>query len=144
VRQPVIGKLYGILSQAVAVLGPLGSILVFVAITVVGLVGAAAAIVLLPKDHFRLDQPVRHRHPSIGIPLKILKNLLGWVLIPLGVFMSLPLVPGPGAVCILIGVSLVDFPGKRRWQRRILLLPSVRQHIDGLRVRFQRPPFDLE
>ncbi len=140
----MIGKLYGFLSHTFAVLGPVGSVLVFVGITVVGLVGAAAAIVLLPKDHFQLEQPVRHRHPWIRILLKILRNLLGWVLIPLGVFMSLPLVPGPGAVCILVGVSLVDFPGKRRWQRRILHLPSVRQNIDGLRVRFRRPPFDLD
>ena len=138
------GKLYEIISRTFAILGPVGSVLVFVAITLIGLVGAAAAIVWLPKDHFRLDQPVRHRNPWVRIPLKTVKNLIGWMLLPLGIFMSLPLVPGPGAICILIGVSLVDFPGKRRWQRRLLLMPAIRKNIDGLRLRFQRPPFELD
>jgi hypothetical protein len=66
--------------------------------------------------------------------------LLGVILLLLGLVLSLPLVPGPGFVLILLGVSLMDFPGKRRLELWILRTPSVLHPINRLRVRLGRPP----
>jgi hypothetical protein len=106
-----------------------------------------AVIVLLPADHFsRLpDHDVWWRqHRALRWTGLILKNLVGLVLLPLGIFMALPLVPGPGLVFILVGLSLLDFPGKRRLERRLLRVPTVHQFIDRVRRRFGRPPLIVD
>jgi hypothetical protein len=63
----------------------------------------------------------------------ILKNVLGAVLVVLGVGMSLPFVPGPGIVTILVGVMLLDFRDKRRWERRLVSRPPIWWAINQLR-----------
>src|SRR3954447_27047667 len=78
---------------------------------VLGLVGAVVVAVALPEDYF-VTQP-EHGHRK-GLGKKVAKNLLGIVAILLGVVMSLPLVPGPGIIILLVGLSMTDFPGKRK------------------------------
>ena len=46
----------------------------------------------------------------------ILKNLLGVLLVILGGIMTLPGVPGPGILTILLGVMLLNFPGNAAWK----------------------------
>ena len=53
--------------------------------------------------------------------------------------MSLPLVPGPGLVFILLGLSLLDFPGKRALQRRVVTRPFVLRVLNKTRTRFGPP-----
>ena len=48
--------------------------------------------------------------------------------------------PGQGVLTILIGLTLLDFPGKRRFVRRLLMRPRVFRVINRLRRRFGRPP----
>ena len=76
--------------------------------------------------------------------LLVLKNALGLVVLPLGIFMSLPLVPGPGLVFVLLGLSLLDFPGKRRLERKLVGRPSVIRFLNDLRANFGKPPFVVE
>lgn len=47
----------------------------------------------------------------------LLRNVLGYALIALGVVLSIPLVPGQGLLTILVGLSLADWPGKQRFFR---------------------------
>jgi hypothetical protein len=72
------------------------------------------------------------------------KNLLGAFLVLLGIVLSLPGVPGQGILTILIGVMLLDFPGKRDLERKLVSRPKVREGIDRLRQRFGKPPLVLE
>jgi len=105
-----------------------------------------AVVVLLPADHFtRGPQPGIwwRRHQAIRWTVLVLKNALGAVMFILGIVMSLPLVPGPGLVFILVGLSLLDFPGKRRLERRLLVYPRVRRFLDRVRERFGRPPLEI-
>lgn len=69
-----------------------------------------------------------------------MKNLFGAVLVALGVVLSLPGVPGPGIPTILIGVMLLDFPGKRRLERWLISLPTILRMINRLRRWFGKPP----
>ena len=89
----------------------------------------AYLIVQLPATYF-LDSHVRQlwidQHKVIRWSGTILKNLLGVVLILLGGALSIPGIPGQGLLTILIGVILLDFPGKRRLERAILRRPRIR------------------
>jgi hypothetical protein len=107
----------------------------------------ALVIVQMPATYF---QDTRHppalvqEHPIIRWAGRIGKNLLGLVLIVLGVLLSLPGIPGQGLLTILIGLMLLDFPGKHRLERKLVLRPSIRSTIDRLRARFGKPPLVLD
>jgi hypothetical protein len=66
------------------------------------------------------------------------------VILLLGIPLILPGVPGPGLVLIVIGVSLLDFPGKRRLEQRVVGRPRVLKAINALRARFGRPPLVVD
>jgi hypothetical protein len=108
---------------------------------------AAAAVVLvnLPADYFQGNRhvPLPAGHPIVHWVGHILRNLLGLLLILLGLLLSLPGIPGQGLLTILIGLMLVDFPGKRRLEQALVSRPRVRGAIDRLRARFARPPLLL-
>ena len=112
----------------------------------IGLGIVVVILISLPPQYFqasyRRDFFV-DRGPMLFWTAKILKNLFGWMLVILGVFLSLPGIPGQGVLTILIGVSLLDFPGKRRLEQKLLARRPVRQAVNGLRVRFGRSPLVL-
>ncbi len=72
------------------------------------------------------------------------KNLLGVFLILLGIILSLPGVPGQGILTILLGLIMLDIPGKRPLEARIIKRPPVRDAINKLRIRFNKPPLILD
>lgn len=73
---------------------------------------------------------------------RIGRNMLGLALIALGIVLSLPLVPGQGVLTILIGVLLVDVPGRRRVELRLVRLSGVLAALNRVRARFGRPPLE--
>jgi hypothetical protein len=44
----------------------------------------------------------------------------------------------------LIGLVLVDFPGKRRLVRMLARRPWIQRNINRLRAQFRRPPMEFE
>lgn len=74
----------------------------------------------------------------------ILKNLLGVFLIGLGIILSLPGVPGQGILTILLGLIMLDIPGKRPLEARIIKRPAVLGAINSLRARYNRPPLEMD
>jgi hypothetical protein len=85
----------------------------------------------LPPDRF-------HRSQSAGRFLsRILRNLLGVMCIMAGVLMLV--LPGQGLITILVGIMLVDFPGKFRLERRFLLQPTVFRSINWMRAQVNQP-----
>lgn len=74
----------------------------------------------------------------------ILKNLLGVFLILLGLALSLPGVPGQGILTILLGLIMLDIPGKRPLEARIIQRPKVLSAINNLRARFGKPPLVMD
>jgi hypothetical protein len=103
------------------------------------------AIVLLPADHF-LSRPAPdawwRRHRVVHWTLLLVKNVLGVIILVLGVVMLVA--PGPGLVFMLLGMSLLDFPGKRSIERKLVGRPSVMKFLNELRASFKRPPFAIE
>ena len=104
-------------------------------------------LIKLPADYFcaHYDRRVwSGRAPTLRIAAAIAKNALGVLLIVLGIVMSLPGVPGQGLLTVLLGVMLVDFPGKNRLEQKLLHRPAIRTSIDKLRARFGKPPLLLD
>jgi hypothetical protein len=54
--------------------------------------------------------------------------------------LSLPLVPGPGALLMLLGLAVAEFPGKYRLELALIRLPHVLSSVNRLRARFGKPP----
>lgn len=100
-------------------------------------------IVRIPEDYF-IRRPVLDwtgRHPLLHIVLVILKNLLGGILLLAGVAMLL--LPGQGLLTILMGLLMIDFPNKRRWEARLFRVKSVQNAANWIRRRYGHPPLKL-
>ncbi len=115
------------------------------AMFVVTLVVFPLVIIHLPVDYFVRDRrdPARQtrRHPAVWLALTILKNILGIVLVAAGAAMLV--LPGQGLLTILLGVTLVNFPGKYALERRIVSRPSVANTLNRIREAVGRNPLEL-
>ena len=118
------------------------SVLLFV----LGVIVAALFAVTMPADYFVRPTPDRTAdgwRATIHVLRRVMKNILGAVLIVAGILMSLPLVPGPGLLLILTGVSLSDFPGKRALELWIARKRLVLYPVNRLRTKCGRPPLQF-
>jgi hypothetical protein len=80
-------------------------------------------------------------HPILRWAVLVLKNLLGFVLLMLGIAMLVG--PGQGVLTILLSFSLLNFTGKRRLEIRLLRLPGLLPAINRVRQRAGRDPVVL-
>lgn len=108
---------------------------------VVSLLALPLLIARLPDDYFARTPQALERG-SVHWFLRISKNLLGSILLLLGVLMLV--LPGQGLLTILIAVILLDFPGKRRCEIWLVRRPHVLNVLNRLRRRAHRPPLTLE
>jgi len=109
---------------------------------IVSIVVVGYVLSQVPADYFvnpAARGPIA-RHPVVRVLLAIIRNCFGVLLIALGVVMSLPGVPGQGILTILMGVMLVDFPGKHRAERWLLTRRGVLSSVNKLRTRMGKPP----
>jgi len=101
----------------------------FLATLVGSLLVASVLLVKLPVTYFQ-DFHSRDfwvdRHPALRLTARIGKNVLGVILVVVGIVLMLP------------GV-----PGKRRLERRIVGRRRILHAINRLRKRFGRPPLVL-
>ncbi len=118
-----------------------------VGLALVSLAIAAAVVVSWPADRFKPGSRATFlaAHPTaVRLLAGFGKNLAGVVLVLLGLVMALPGVPGQGFLTMIIGLTLIDFPGKLTLERRLVSRPFVLRQLNGLRRRFKRPPLALE
>jgi hypothetical protein len=121
-------------------------VLIFVGTFFINLGIVSFILVKLPRDHFKSDKSKRVTGANATVRvLKVIgKNVAGVLLIALGVVLSLPGVPGQGLLTVLLGVMLVDFPGKERLEQKLLSRPSIINTINRLRGRFGKPALELD
>ena len=104
-------------------------------------------LVKIPADYFRESRSSKflaNQSPVIRVLALIGKNIAGVLLVVLGILLSLPGVPGQGVLTILLGVMLLDFPGRQRFERWIVSSPKVFKAVNKLRQRFDKPPLTLD
>jgi hypothetical protein len=104
-------------------------------------------MVRLPADYFKKDNPRKvlpNHHRAVRGAALVGRNILGVFLVALGIVLSLPGVPGQGLLTILLGLMLLDFPGKRRLEYKLVSRPKVRAAINTLRNKFGKPELILD
>lgn len=128
-------------TELVVILG-----LVSLATFVLSLLMVPLIVVRIPHDYFK--DAYRHKsqwaqyHPVLRFCLLLLKNLLGLVLLVMGVLMLV--LPGQGVLTILFGIALMNFPGKFKLERRLVAYPKVLSSINWIRKRANRAPIELD
>ncbi|MDC0598640.1 PGPGW domain-containing protein [Gammaproteobacteria bacterium] len=103
-------------------------------------------ILNIPADYFCHSS--RHtalrskQHPVIRILLLLAKNILGGILVLLGIAMLV--LPGQGLLTILMGIILLDFPGKYQSERWFISRKPVLLSVNWLRKKRNRDPLELD
>lgn len=127
------------------------SILIGFALFLVSLVVSFLAIgivmVKIPAHYFSphyQEDFLPGSHWTVRWGAVIIKNIFGVFLILLGIVLSLPGVPGQGILTILLGLIMLDIPGKRPLEARIIKRPAVLAAINKLRAKYDKPELVLD
>ena len=127
--------------------GALLGALIFLVTFTISLAIVSFIVVKLPATYFQKEHPREFwtdRHPGVRFLGVFAKNVLGVLLVALGIVMSIPGVPGQGILTILLGIMLLDFPGKRDLELKLVRRPQVFNTINKLRHRFGKPNLVLD
>jgi hypothetical protein len=117
-------------------------------LSVVFFVGSLIAIpfilVRLPTDFFDTRVPRRwmeNHHPVLRSLGHLVKNVVGAIFLFAGFLMLF--LPGQGILTMLIGVTMLDFPGKRKLEAKMIGQPAVLSAINSMRQKFGKPPLTI-
>jgi hypothetical protein len=99
-------------------------------------------IVRLPSGYLNKEDNRLSEIPSIRRrPYLVVKNIIGATLVLAGLAMLI--LPGQGLLTLIVGLGLMNFPGKRRLIRRIILQRRVLQTINRLRAGANKEPLAM-
>jgi hypothetical protein len=122
-----------------------GLLLAWVVLLVGSLWAAHYFLVTIPPKYFTREHQRlvrwRHSHPALRWTLLVAKNLIGGLLAVAGIIMLFT--PGQGIITLLLGLSLVDLPGKRALERRIVSRPAVLRVVNQMRAKARKPPLEF-
>lgn len=114
-------------------------------LSIVFFVGSLIAIpfilVRLPADFFdvRVPRPwMENHHPVLRVLGHVLKNVIGVIFVFVGFLMLF--LPGQGVLTMLIGITMLEFPGKRNLEAKMIGQPTVLNAINSMRDKFGKPP----
>lgn len=115
-------------------------------VTFVGtLIAVPWLLVRLPSNYFvresREPTMFGRAHPLVRLILIAIKNVLGGIFIIGGIAMLV--LPGQGILTILLGVSLVDFPGKFTLERKLIQRRAVHRAINWIRRKGGKEPIEV-
>jgi hypothetical protein len=99
-------------------------------------------ITRLPQNYFCEDDRPRplSRFLVVHWALMALKNLLGFAFVLLGIMLLF--LPGQGVLTLVIGLTIMNYPGKFAIERWLAMRPHVLPALNWLRRRYGRPPLD--
>ncbi len=105
------------------------------------LIAIPIILMRLPADYFdiRIPRPwMENHHPVLRLIGHVVKNVVGAIFLFAGFLMLF--LPGQGVLTMLIGLSLIEFPGKRRVEAKIVGQSTVLNTINAMRAKFGKPP----
>ncbi len=119
----------------------LGSVITFVGTLVL----VPILVIRIPDDYFlanrRRVSRWRRMHPVPGIALLVAKNVCGGIFLVAGIAMLV--LPGQGILTILVGVMLLNFPGKYRLERRFARTKPLARAINWIRAKAGQTPLRI-
>ena len=117
-------------------------ILGFSVITFVGSVIAGwLVLVHLPENYLTRSEPTslyRSKSKLVNLFVEIVRNLLGLGFLLVGMVMLVT--PGQGILSIVVGIILIEFPGKQKLIRKIVASPNIFKAINKIRKQANKPP----
>lgn len=136
-------EIFGFITMRSVLIG----VLIFAVTFSINLAIVSFILVKIPANYFQASHSRelwKSRSPAVRLIGVIVKNALGVLLVALGILLSLPGVPGQGLLTILLGIMLLDFPGRRKLENKLLSRPQVHNTINKLRHKFGKPPLILD
>jgi hypothetical protein len=117
----------------------------FVVSVVLSLVIVGVVMVKIPADyfspnyqhHFLPNSPWLTRWGAV-----VAKNVAGLLLVIAGIVMLIG--PGQGILTILIGLILMDIPGKRPIEARLIKRPVILAAVNNFRAKYNKPPLVMD
>ena len=119
----------------------LGSLSIFILIISVFMM--VLIISFLPEDYFKsenrnlISSVQNSRYPLLKLLVLITKNFFGVLLLLSGILMLL--LPGQGILTIITGLVFMDYPGKYKFERKLLRQKGVINSINWIRSRLSKP-----
>ena len=119
----------------------LGSLSIFILIISVFMM--VLIISFLPEDYFKsenrnlISSVQNSRYPLLKLLVLITKNFFGVMLLLSGILMLV--LPGQGILTIITGLVFMDYPGKYKFERKLLRQKGVINSINWIRSRLSKP-----
>ena len=119
----------------------LGSLSIFILIISVFMM--VLIISFLPEDYFKsenrnlISSVQNSRYPLLKLLVLITKNFFGVLLLLSGILMLV--LPGQGVLTIITGLVFMDYPGKYKFERKLLRQKGVINSINWIRSRLSKP-----
>ena len=119
----------------------LGSLSIF--ILIISVLMMVLIISFLPEDYFKsenrnlISSVQNSRYPLIKLLVLITKNFFGILLLLSGILMLV--LPGQGILTIITGLVFIDYPGKYKFERKLLKQKGVINSINWIRSRLSKP-----
>ena len=123
----------------------LGSLSIFILIISVFMM--VLIISFLPEDYFKsenrnlISSIQNSRYPLLKLLVLITKNFFGVLLLLSGILMLV--LPGQGILTIITGLVFMDYPGKYKFERKLLKQKGVINSINWIRSRLSKPPLKV-
>lgn len=118
-------------------------------ITLISVIISYGAIIIgmikIPADYFSSSYAKEiksDKHFTLRWTALIVKNIIGFLLIIAGIIMIFT--PGPGVPTILLGLIMMDIPGKRPLEARLINRPMVLSAVNDLRAKYKKPPLIMD
>ena len=123
----------------------LGSLSIFILIISVFMM--VLIISFLPEDYFKsenrnlISSVQNSRYPLLKLLVLITKNFFGVLLLLSGILMLV--LPGQGILTIITGLVFIDYPGKYKFERKLLRQKGVINSINWIRSRLRKPSLKI-
>jgi|SRR6056297_2277079 len=118
-------------------LGVLSIITLFFSLLIIPLI-----IIRIPEDYFIYEERRKPLCQQKNIVIRVcyigLKNCLGVLFLFAGIAMLI--LPGQGIMTILIGLMIMNFPGKYRLEKRFIQFPKIYRAINWIRLKAHKLP----
>ena len=125
-------------SDLLFLLGSLSRFILIISVFMMELI-----ISFLPEDYFKsenrnlISSVQNSRYPLLKLLVLITKNFFGVLLLLSGILMLV--LPGQGILTIITGLVFMDYPGKYKFERKLLRQKGVINSINWIRSRLSKP-----
>ncbi len=126
-----------------------GRIVLGITFTIVTIIASYGLIIIgminIPADYFSSSYAKKtnaDKHFAARWGALIIKNLIGFILIAAGIVMIFT--PGPGVPTILLGLMMMDIPGKRPLEAKLIRRPMVLSAVNDLRAKYNKTPLIMD